>query len=206
MIHREIPRERESALLGNYILHGWQSVSDQHRMKYSAVALLFSLAATLHARPQTQKCWPPGSCTQNMGQPFGNDFPFGNNGGQPFGNKFPFGNNGGQPFGDKFPFNTSGQGQANQQGVQNCRPGQSCNQNNVGPNSGAQSNGGGSWGYQNGFVGGNTQNCRGSRCNQSNGGHSGWVQNCKGGRCKQQTTMEEPTMEDPTTMEKATME
>merc|ERR1719450_1018087 len=151
-------------------------------MKYSGVALLFSLA-TLHARPQTQNCWPPGSCTQNMGQPFGNDFPFGNNGGQPFGNKFPFGNNGGQPFGDKFPFNTSGQGQANQQGVQNCRPGQSCNQNNVGPNSGAQSNGGVHQGSQNGYVGGNAQNCRGSKCNQNNVGFRGRAQNCRGRQC-----------------------
>merc|ERR1711990_920030 len=159
-----------------------QSASDQHRMKYPGVVLLLSVA-TLHGRPQTQNCWPAQSCTQNRGQPFGNDFPFGNNGGQPFGKNFPFGNNRGQPFGNKFPFNTSGQGQANQQGVQNCRPGQSCNQNNVGPNSGAQNNGGGDLGSQNGFVGGNTQNCRGSKCNQNNGGGGGLAQNCKGRQC-----------------------
>merc|ERR1719367_1673911 len=94
-------------------------------MKYPGVALLLSLAAMLHARPQMQNCWPPQSCTQNMGQPFGNDFPFGNNGGQPFGNKL--------------PFTTSGQDQANQQGVQNCR----CKRdNNEGANNGGANNNG----------------------------------------------------------------
>ena len=60
----EILRAGESALLGNYILDEWQSASDQHRMKYPGVALLLSLAATLHARPQMKNCWPPQSCTQ----------------------------------------------------------------------------------------------------------------------------------------------
>merc|ERR1711934_375084 len=69
-------------------------------------------------------------------------------------------------------FHTSGQGQESQQGVQNCRPGQSCNQNNVGPNSGAQNNRGGNGGSQNGFDGGDSQNCMGSKCNQNNGAGS----------------------------------
>ena len=177
------PLAGEGTLWGNFALHGLQSASDQHKMKYPGVLLLLFLAS-LYARPQTQNCWPAQSCTRNRGQPFGNQFPFGNNGAQPFGNQFPFGNNGvqpfgnqfpfgnnrAQPFGNQFPFNTIDQGQANQQGVQNCQRGQRCNQNNVGPNFRGQNNGGGNGRSQNGSVGGNTQNCRDSKCNQNNNG------------------------------------
>merc|ERR1712227_300670 len=89
----------------------------------------------------------------------------------------------------------------NQQRVQNCPPGTICNQNNVGPSLGTQSNGGGNGELRNSSGSGNTQNCSGSKCNQNNkrrgqnngggnrssqnGSVGGNTQNCRGSECNQ---------------------